>query len=470
PLDIGMEQADASLGGQDDFFDLDEVERSRKGAKRLAKANMDDEDVASEEEAADEDGDDDEEPLDSDEERERRTRALEDDVDGLYTAYRQRLRERDAKFKAKEARMNNPDREETWTGIREAGSDEEEDSDVEGAGWAAREQRKFAEGEDSSDESDVDDDDEPSTKRRRTETGAQRVGKGKLVQSLEGPKMSESQASKIWFSQDVFAGIDDDVEDDEEEISDEEVGEDDDVDMEDDQEEEGPVTPEDDDDFEIVPLQKDSDDEDMWDVEDENEDTANAEKIRKYGLNTAETVTLAQALVNRNTTKTHLINDGFSRYSLNSKEDLPPWFLDDEQQHYKPNLPVTKEAIAALRARQRALDARPIKKIAEAKARKKFKAAQRLEKAMKKAEGVNETADLSEREKAAQIEKLMRKGASKGKPKTEVKVVFAKGAQKGVKGRPKGVKGRYQMVDARGKKELRAKKRAEKANKKRKRA
>ncbi|KAL1740567.1 FtsJ-like methyltransferase-domain-containing protein, partial [Schizophyllum fasciatum] len=30
PLDIGMEQADASLGGQDDFFDLDEVERSRK--------------------------------------------------------------------------------------------------------------------------------------------------------------------------------------------------------------------------------------------------------------------------------------------------------------------------------------------------------------------------------------------------------------------------------------------------------
>lgn len=162
-----------------------------------------------------------------------------------------------------------------------------------------------------------------------------------------------------------------------------------------------------------------------------------------------------------------MINDGFNRYSLNSKDDLPSWFLDDESQHYKPNLPVTKEAMAALRARQRALDARPIKKVAEAKARKKYKAAQRLDKAMKKAEGVNATADMSEREKAQAIDKVMRKGLSGGKPKNEVKLVVAKGAHKGIKGRPKGVKGRYNMVDSRMKKELRAKKRKEKANKKR---
>jgi AdoMet-dependent rRNA methyltransferase SPB1 len=173
--------------------------------------------------------------------------------------------------------------------------------------------------------------------------------------------------------------------------------------------------------------------------------------------------------VNRQTTRTHLINDGFSRYSLNSKEDLPSWFLDDESHHYKPNIPITKEAVAALRAKQRALDARPIKKIAEAKARKKYKAVQRLEKAMKKAQGVNDQADMSEREKAQQIEKVMRKGASSGKKRKETKVVVAKGAHKGIQGRPKGVKGRYQMVDARMRKENRAKKRKEKANKKRKR-
>jgi AdoMet-dependent rRNA methyltransferase SPB1 len=226
----------------------------------------------------------------------------------------------------------------------------------------------------------------------------------------------------------------------------------------------------------------------MWDVEHEDEDAVKQEKIQSMlespnflkdhkilncisgsGLLTAEAVTLAQALVNRQTTKTHLINDGFTRYSLNSKDGLPDWFLDDESKYYKPNIPITKEAVAALRAKQRALDARPIKKIAEAKARKKFKAAQRLEKAMKKAEGVNETADMSEREKARQIEKLMRKGlSSQAKAKKEIKVVVAKGAHRGIKGRPKGVKGRYQMVDARMRKETRAKKRKEKANKKRK--
>ena len=149
-----------------------------------------------------------------------------------------------------------------------------------------------------------------------------------------------------------------------------------------------------------------------------------------------------------------MIDDGFNRYSLNSKDDLPTWFLDDEAKHYKPNIPVTKEAIEILRARQRALDARPIKKVAEAKARKKMKAMQKLQKAMKKAEGVNESADISEREKAQQIQKLMLKGMSSKQKKKEVKVVVAKGAHKGLKGRPKGVKGRYLMVDARMKKEV----------------
>jgi Spb1 C-terminal domain. len=150
-----------------------------------------------------------------------------------------------------------------------------------------------------------------------------------------------------------------------------------------------------------------------------------------------------------------LVNEGFNRYSLNSKEGLPSWFLDDESKYYKPNLPITKEAVAALRAKQRVLDARPIKKVAEAKARKKYKASQRLEKAMKKAEGVNATSDMSEREKAQQIEKLIRKGMSSGKKaKKDIKVVVAKGAHKGLKGRPKGVKGRYTMVDSRMKKEV----------------
>lgn len=225
------------------------------------------------------------------------------------------------------------------------------------------------------------------------------------------------------------------------------------------------------DDFEIVPQDKD-DDVDMWDVEGENEDEIKQAKIQsmaspfpsclppadswcsaEQGLITAEAVSLAQALINRQTTRTDLINDGFHRYSLNSKDDLPSWFLDDEAKHYKSNIPITKEAVDALRAKMRALDARPIKKVAEAKARKKFKAAQMLEKAKKKAEGVAEMSDMTERDKARQIEKLMEKG-TKVKKRKELKVVVAKGAHKGLKGRPKGVKGRYVMVDSRMKKEV----------------
>jgi len=132
-------------------------------------------------------------------------------------------------------------------------------------------------------------------------------------------------------------------------------------------------------------------------------------------------VTLATALVNRQTTASKLIDDGFNRLSTFHKDGLPTWFLDDESKYYKPNIPLTKEAIDALREKQRALDARPIKKIAEAKARKKFKAVQRVEKAKKKA---------------------------------DKKIVVAKGANRGVKGRPKGVKGKYKIVDARMRKEV----------------
>ena len=162
---------------------------------------------------------------------------------------------------------------------------------------------------------------------------------------------------------------------------------------------------------------------------------------------------MATALVNRQTTVGKLVDDGFNRLSTFHKDGLPTWFLDDESKYYKPNIPITKEAINALREKQRALDARPIKKIAEAKARKKFKAAQRVEKAKKKADGVMEAEDLNMGAKVRQVGKVM--GRAHGKEKRpEKKVVVAKGANKGVKGRPRGVKGKYKIVDARMRKEV----------------
>ncbi|KAG1881776.1 Spb1 C-terminal domain-containing protein [Suillus tomentosus] len=461
PLDIGLEQIDASLVGQEDMFDLTGTERQLRHKGGIGIIRVDDDTPEDEDEDEVVAGDDQEdEVLDSEEERDRKASRLEAEMDGLYDAYQEKLKERDSKFKAREARQGNGMLEE-WGGFQDG---ENSESDEEG-GWDQMQAAK-GDNDDSSDESDDEERETPGRKRRRPQaTEVKSNKKVKLVTKLEEPTAA-GRASQVWFSQDLFGGVEGlgDIEGEE--------GKEEDVDMasaqHDGSEQEWQDDPgaSSDGDFEVVPQQHD-DDIEMWDAEDENQDEAKKEHIKKYGLTTAESVSIAQRLVNRQTTKTHLLNDGFNRYSLNAKDGLPSWFLDDEGKHYKPNIPVTKEAIAALRTRQRALDARPIKKVAEAKGRKKLRATQRLEKAMKKAEGVNETSDMSEREKAKQIEKLMRKGTAKANQKKETKVVVAKGAHKGVQGRPKGVKGHYVMVDARMRKETRAKKRREKANKKR---
>lgn len=82
---------------------------------------------------------------------------------------------------------------------------------------------------------------------------------------------------------------------------------------------------------------------------------------------------MAKQLANKEKTVEDLIDLGFSKEAFRDKDGLPEWFLDDEKHHNKPNLPVTKEAMNQLREKLKALDARPIKKVAEAKARKKFK-------------------------------------------------------------------------------------------------
>lgn len=170
-------------------------------------------------------------------------------------------------------------------------------------------------------------------------------------------------------------------------------------------------------------------------------------------------MTLAHQLATRQKTKTSLIDDSYNRWSFADKSGLPGWFLDDESKHNTPQMPVTAEAVAAIKAKLRALNARPIKKIAEAKARKKMKAVRKLNKLQKKADIINEASDMTERDKAQSIAKIMAKG-KKGEKKRSVRVVVAHGRNKGVSGRPKGVKGRYKMVDPRMKKEKRAMKRA----------
>lgn len=169
-------------------------------------------------------------------------------------------------------------------------------------------------------------------------------------------------------------------------------------------------------------------------------------------------MTLAQQVASGERSTYDLMDDGFNKYALQDRDGLPDWFLDDEQKHSKPHRPVTAAGAAAIKEKLRVLNARPIKKVREAKDRKKFKAAQRLEKLRKKSALVADDEGLTEKEKAQNIVKLMSRAAKK-KPKQQVKVVVARGGNRGISGRPRGVKGRYKIVDARLKKDVRAEKR-----------
>ena len=182
---------------------------------------------------------------------------------------------------------------------------------------------------------------------------------------------------------------------------------------------------------------------------------------------TAEAMTLAHSLATGEKTQRDLLDDNFNKFTFRDVDGLPEWFLDDEDRHSKQQRPITKAAANAIQEKLRALNARPIKKVREAKGRKKFKAAQRMEKLRKRSALLLEDEGISEKDKASAITRMMSRAAKKsGKPKEKVKLVVARGTNKGVAGRPRGVKGKYKIVDGRLKKDVRAEKRLKKKLKK----
>lgn len=427
PFDIGLEQAGPT--GDDAMFALKNVEKdgalSKIARGKMAQIVEKEKDFSEEELTDDEEGDN-----------------LERYLDSQYDEYVEQKSARDAKYRAKRARGDNEDGE--WNGFSDG---EKEYSDDE----------ELVQDADSDDSSD-DEEDAPR----------------KLITTLEGEEGDNglTRRAQRFFDQDIFKGIDglDDLEDDEDSGIDVE-GEDEDVKMEDVEEkpskstkkatfaEPAPVEwsdEEDDDKIEEVAR-----DESQW----EQDEIPMKNGKPDIDIITAEAMTLAHQMATGKKTKHDLLDDSFNRYSLRDVDGLPDWFLDDENKHSKLQRPTTAAAAAAIKEKMRALNARPIKKVREAHARKKFKAAQRLEKLKKKSAMLADEEGMTEKEKAQSIARLMSR-ASKKKPKGKVSVVVAGGGNRGIKGRPKGTKGKYKMVDARLKKDVRGMKRAEKRNKK----
>ena len=161
------------------------------------------------------------------------------------------------------------------------------------------------------------------------------------------------------------------------------------------------------------------------------------------------------------------------RYAWNDPSDLPEWFVDDEAKHYRPQLPVPKALMDSFKQRFTDLTTKPIKKVAEARARKRKRAGDKLKAAKKKAEALSQAPDLSEKEKLRAIGKTLSSasgGASATKKDKNGKPVYTPTkklvvARKAMGGKlPKG-QGKAKMVDKRQKHDTRVEKRAEQRKK-----
>jgi AdoMet-dependent rRNA methyltransferase SPB1 len=424
PMEIGMEQAGPQ--GNESMFDLKNVDKAGALAK-VAKGKM----ATIVEVQKPEDSSEEEEESDDEED------LLERDLDSMYNTYVEEKSARDAKYRAKRARKEDEDGE--WHGFSDTEKEESSDEEIVQ--------------DDASDSSDDED------------------GPKALITDLDNTGASSGLTKRAarFFDQDIFKGIDglEGLEQDEDSGIDVDGATDESAEEQVEklpvrQKEEAPAP------IEAIDGES-SDDEDAIEEVKRDESTWEQDDIpMKNGrpdvdIITAEAMTLAHQLATGQKTRHDLLDDSFNKYSLRDLEGLPDWFLDDENRHSKLQRPMTAAAAAAIKEKTRALNARPIKKVREAKARKKFKAAQRLEKLKKKSALLADEEGMTEKDKAQSIARLMSRAAKK-KPKQKVTVVVARGGNKG-QGRPKGTKGKYKMVDARLKKDVRAEKRLAKKRK-----
>jgi AdoMet-dependent rRNA methyltransferase SPB1 len=137
-----------------------------------------------------------------------------------------------------------------------------------------------------------------------------------------------------------------------------------------------------------------------------NNDKVN-DKCKKKVKLSPEELALGTLMVKSQKTKRDLLDNAWNRYTHEDDEFLPSWFRKDEEKYNKKPLPVTEDMVREYKQQLREINARPIKKVAEAKARNKKKALRRLEKARKRAESVTNAPDMSNKEKAEHIKRLV---------------------------------------------------------------
>lgn len=157
----------------------------------------------------------------------------------------------------------------------------------------------------------------------------------------------------------------------------------------------------------------------------------------------AETRALAKKML-RKKFREETISGSYSRYHFDDNDKvLPGWFVEDEAKAHIPNYNLTKEEVDEEKRALMEWNARPSKKVTEAKARKKMRLVKALTKLKSKAQ-VIANSDITEGSKMRQIKKMYTKEKEKHK---EEKVYVVNRSFNSSQGRKTGRN--VKMVDAR---------------------
>jgi AdoMet-dependent rRNA methyltransferase SPB1 len=168
----------------------------------------------------------------------------------------------------------------------------------------------------------------------------------------------------------------------------------------------------------------------------------------------------------RNARKKALVDASYNRFAWNDPMGLPNWFLDDETRHNKPQLPVPHALVDQIKNKYQLTGTKVIKKVAEARARKKKRAVQKLNAAKKQASVMAENSELSERQKVKAISKAVRNSKAEKSSKVYVATRKTKSGSSGTAAKGGGKGGKLKFVDSRMKKDRRAMKVKEKKRRK----
>lgn len=179
----------------------------------------------------------------------------------------------------------------------------------------------------------------------------------------------------------------------------------------------------------------------------------------------AKDLALGSMMLRRSKAK-QIIDASYNRFAWNDQADLPDWFMDDEEKNYRPQVDIPRELIDQMREKFMSMATKPVKKVAEARMRKKRQLNKKVNVAKKKATEIANLPDMSTQEKLKSIDKAMR-GAQVKKP-SKVYVVSTRGGRKsaGEKKKMRDGGGKIKFVDARMKNDMRNTKRKKRQGKK----